>query len=123
MISGATIATSFLGSRAFATHQEHRDWTWLAIACFIGVIMACAVILWPQFGWKFDVNAEQVIDDSIESSEEPPLSPAMLPRDLAIYMSRSHEGNRLRLRKLKWSLQAAVILLAIEIGAWVVTLR
>ncbi len=91
--------------------------------CFAGLILACGVVLWPRYGWRFDVIGEQIIDDSIENAEQPPLSPSMLRRDLAIYMSRSHESNRRRLRLLVWSLQVAVVLLSLEIGAWIVTLR
>jgi hypothetical protein len=123
IISAAAIATSFLGGRALVRGQPGSEWTWIAVACFAGLILACGVVLWPRYGWRFDVIGEQIIDDSIENAEQPPLSPAMLRRELAIYMSRSHESNRLRLRVLVWSLQVAVVLLSFEIGAWVVTLR
>jgi hypothetical protein len=62
-----------------------------------------------------------VIDDSIES--EKPLTAPEIKRDLAIYMSRALKSNHPRLRVLVWALQTAVILLALEIGAWVVTLH
>ena len=81
--SGATIATSFLGSQAFKPGQPRSDWTWVAVTCFAGLILACAVVLWPRFGWRFDVIGEQVIDDSIENADAPPLAPAMLRRDLS----------------------------------------
>jgi hypothetical protein len=123
IISAAAIATSFLGGRALERGTSWPGWTWVAIGCFAGLIPACGVVLWPRFGWRFDVIGEQVIDDSIETTQQPPLSPAMLRRDLAIYMSRSHESNRQRLRLLVWSLQVAVVLLSLEIGAWIVTLR
>ena len=122
ILSGAAIATSFLGSEAFRPHHARSVWTWVAVGCFAGILAACGFALWPQFGWKFDVRAEEMIDNSIEG-DKPPLTPTRLRRDLAIHMSRSHDHNRERMRWINWALQGAVILLLVEIGAWVWTLR
>jgi hypothetical protein len=121
IVSAATIATSFLGTEAFKSGHISSGWAWVAILCFAGVLGACCIVLWPRFGWEFSVYGEKVIDDSIES--EKPLSAPEIKRDLAIYMSRALKANHPRLRILVWALQAAVIALALEIGAWVVTLH
>jgi hypothetical protein len=45
LISAAAIATSFLGSQAFKVGQHRSDWTWLAVGCFAGVLVACAFVM------------------------------------------------------------------------------
>ena len=122
IIAAATIATSFLGSRAFSNGRPQSDWTWAAIACFAGVIVADAIVLWPRIGWEFEVRAEDLIDQSIEGLDRPQTI-VELHRDLAIHMSRAHDTNRTRMRLFVWAIQAAVILLGAEICGWVFTLR
>jgi hypothetical protein len=122
LVSAAAIATSFLGSQAFRSGYNRSDWTWAAVVCFIGVLVACGFVMWPR-AWLFHMTGEDVIDIYLEDEETRPFPPAELHRDLAIHLSRNLVGNRRKMRWLGWAIQSAAVLLAFEIVAWIVTLR
>jgi len=119
LLSGAAIATSFLGGEAL------RDgvlglWSWIAIAAF-GVLGTCALaILWPRHDWEFVAGPRRLIATYIETEDPLPLPD--IYRDLALHMEDSYDENSVRLQWLIVIFRVAGIALGIEILAWIVDL-
>ncbi|MGH2745675.1 MAG: hypothetical protein ACRDN8_24930 [Thermoleophilaceae bacterium] len=118
LLSGAAIATSFLGQAAL--DRGTTFFTWLAIALFATLGAAVIAILWPRNDWEYAIRPELLIANYIEHPE--PLSLEQIHRDLALHMDRSYLRNRGQLLRLVWLFRAASILLTIEVVAWVVDL-
>jgi hypothetical protein len=118
LLSGAAIATSFLGQASLERGTSFV--TWLAIGMFIVLGAAVIAILWPRGDWEYAIRPELVIANYIEHPE--PLNLAGIHRDLALHMDRSYLRNRGQLLRLVWLFRSASVLLIVEILAWVVDL-
>jgi hypothetical protein len=118
LLSGAAIATSFLGQASLERGTTFL--TWLAIGLFVALGVAVLAILWPRNDWEYAVRPEPLIANYIEHPE--PLELPRIHRDLALHMDRSYLRNRGQLLRLVWLFRAASILLIIEVLAWVVDL-
>ena len=82
LLSGAAIATSFLGGQALESGTVSA-WSWIAIGCFVGLGGSTLMILWPHKGWEFGAFPHSVIGTYIET--EKPLPLPMILRDLALH--------------------------------------
>jgi hypothetical protein len=118
LLSGAAIATSFLGQASL--DQGTTAITWVAIGLFLLLGASVIAILWPRDDWEYTVRPEPLIADYIEHPE--PLALAEIHRDLALHMDRSYLRNRGQLLRLVWLFRIASILLIVEVVAWVVDL-
>ena len=118
LLSGAAIATSFLGQAAL--DRGITAFTWLAIAAFVALGGAVLGILWPRRDWEYAMRPELLIENYIEHPE--PLPMPQIHRDLALHMDRSYLQNRGQLLRLTWLFRLASILLVVEVVAWVVDL-
>jgi hypothetical protein len=118
LLSGAAIATSFLGQASL--EQGTTFVTWVAIGMFVLLGAAVIAILWPRDDWEYAVRPEPLIANYIEHPE--PLAIAEIHRDLALHMDSSYLRNRGQLLRLVWLFRAASILLTVEVVAWVVDL-
>ena len=118
LLSGAAIATSFLGQASL--ERGTTLVTWLAIGLFLLLGAAVISILWPTDDWEYSVRPEPLIANYVEHPE--PLSLAEIHRDLALHMDQSYLRNRGQLLRLVWLFRAASILLIVEVVAWVVDL-
>jgi hypothetical protein len=117
-MSGAAIATSFLGGAAF----EHGTsvWAWLAVAFFVLLGAAVLAILWPRHDWEYAVRPELLIENYIEHPE--PLELPLIHRDLALHMDNAYLSNRGQLLRLVRFFRWASALLTLEVLSWVVDL-
>ena len=118
LLSGAAIATSFLGQASL--ERGTTLVTWIAIGMFLLLGAAVIAILWPRNDWEYAVSPEQLIANYIEHPK--PLGIPEIHRDLALHMDTSYLRNRGQLLRLVWLFRAASILLTVEIVAWVVDL-
>jgi hypothetical protein len=118
LLSGAAIATSFLGQASL--EEGTTVITWIAIGMFVLLGASVIAILWPRDDWEYAVRPEPLIADYIEHPE--PLGLAEIHRDLALHMDRSYLHNRGQLLRLVWLFRIASILLILEVVAWVVDL-
>ena len=118
LLSGAAIATSFLGQASLA--HGTTFFTWFAIAAFALLGAAVIAILWPRNDWEYAVRPQLLIANYIEHPE--PLDIAGIHRDLALHMDRSYLHNRGQLLRLVWLFRGASLLLIVEILAWIVDL-
>jgi hypothetical protein len=118
LLSGAAIATSFLGQAALGRGTTVA--TWIAIALFLLLGGAVVAILWPRNDWEYAIRPEPLIANYVEHPQ--PLAIAEIHRDLALHMDRSYLRNRGQLLRLVWLFRAASLLLIVEVFAWVVDL-
>lgn len=118
LLSGAAIATSFLGQASL--QRGTTLVTWIAIGMFLLLGAAVIAILWPRSDWEYAVRPELLITNYIEHPK--PLGIPEIHRDLALHMDTSYLRNRGQLLRLVWLFRAASILLTVEIVAWVVDL-
>ena len=111
LLSGAAIATSFLGGQALRG-GDLSSWSWIAIVAF-GVIGTCALaILWPRRDWEFVAGPRRLIATYIES--EDPLPVPEIYRDLALHMEDSYDENSVRVQWLILVFRVAGIALGVE---------
>jgi hypothetical protein len=118
LLSGAAIATSFLGQAAL--ERGTTFFTWLAIVLFVALGASVIAILWPRDDWEYAVRPQLLIANYVEHPE--PLEIAEIHRDLALHMDNSYLRNRGQLLRLVWLFRIASILLIVEVVAWVVDL-
>lgn len=118
LLSGAAIATSFLGQAAL--DRGTTAFTWSAIGLFVVLGGAVLAILWPRDDWEYAIRPERIIANYVEHSQPLPLS--LIHRDVALHMDRSYLKNRGQLLVLTRLFRAASILLTLEVVTWVVDL-
>ncbi|HEX2161648.1 MAG TPA: hypothetical protein VHF88_07490 [Thermoleophilaceae bacterium] len=118
LLSGAAIATSFLGGQALRTGNP-GVWSWISIAVFALLGLATLAILWPR-NWKFEADPADIVATYIEAEE--PLPVVDIQRDLALHRASVLEENGKQFRRLVWSFRAAGILLVVEIVTWTIDL-
>ena len=88
LMSGAAIATSFLGGAAL--DKWTTVWTWLAVGSFI-LLGACVLaILWPRHDWEYAVRPERLIENYVEHPDPLPLP--LIHRDLALHMDNAYHS-------------------------------
>lgn len=119
LLSGAAIATSFLGGQALGGRPP-STWSWIAIGAFAGLGLLALAILWPRKDWEFVVSPRQLIATYVESQQ--PLTVPQIHRDLALHMQNSWRANDRRLGVLIWLFRGASTLLTVEVVAWIVDL-
>jgi hypothetical protein len=80
LLSGAAIATSFLGQAAL--DRGTTAFTWFAIVAFVALGGAVLGILWPRRDWEYVMRPELLIENYIEHPQ--PLRMSQIHRDLAL---------------------------------------
>lgn len=118
LLSGAAIATSFLGGQALRS-GDPGAWSWIAIGAFLLLGIATLAILWPR-SWRFEADPRDIITTYVETDD--PASLQALHRDLALHRADVLDVNGRRLTRLIWSFRAAGFLLIFEIVAWAIDL-
>lgn len=118
LVAAAAITTSFFGARAIS--GELTIAIWCAAVAFALVGASVLVVLWPRRDWEFSANAANVIATYIETPAPAPLD--RIQRDLALHRAASYERNGARLRMLAGAFQVGLVLLVVEVAAWLIAL-
>ena len=118
-MSGAAIATSFLGGEALRD-SVLTTWSWFAIFAFGAIAATALVILWPRRDWEFVAGPRRIVATYVET--EKPLPLPQIYRDLALHMEDSYDENEVRLQRLMVAFRVAAVSLGVEVLAWVVDL-
>jgi hypothetical protein len=118
LIAAAAITTSFSGSRAIVG-AELSIWVWVAVAAFIVVGGCVLAVLWPRSDWSFNASALEIIAEYIEPE---PIEFPLVQRDLALHRSAACDANARQLRSLFLVFRIGLIVLVVEVAAWVVAL-
>ena len=119
LIAAAAIATSFFGARAVGD-GELTTAMWVAIAAFVLVGAAVLAVLWPRSDWEFSASPVDVIATYIETDDPAPV--VYIHRDLALHRAASYDRNARQLRWVFGAFRAGLVLLVIEVAAWLVAL-
>jgi len=111
------LAASFLGGLALRSGQQLGPWGWVAVAAFTVTAVLCGILLWPR---RLYASLEPAI--LVEWAERPDAAVADMTRDLALYMGQKYDANRKTLNRLSWLYCAAVIIVCVEIAAFIIDL-
>ena len=118
LIAAAAITTSFFGSRA-VTGDQLSAWVWVAVGAFIVVGGCVLLVLWPRSDWSFSASAADIIAEYIEPD---PIEFPLVHRDLALHRSTAYDTNARQLGRLFLVFRVGLVLLVVEVAAWVVAL-
>jgi hypothetical protein len=118
VLSAAAIASSLFGSQA--VRAGLGIFGWIAVLAFLGLSLALLLILWPRNDWQDTSLPSRVLAKGIEVDE--PLPMAFIRRDLALQMERVYLTNTDSYVRLARSFRAAVMLLNLEVLAWVLAI-
>lgn len=115
LFSAASLVSAFLGAQALERQAKPDLFYWVAIGSFVVLFLLVLAILWP-WGFRFVLSPTILIEDHIEKSVS----------DLQIYLAqiwrKNYEQNQGRVDQLHWVYRAALLALAIEVVAWLLSL-
>jgi hypothetical protein len=118
LIFAASFASSLLGSRALA--DGFGPWDWAALGLLVVIGGLAAFLLWPYYELAFRFNSEDLLRDFVDS--EPPGSMDTIHRTLAGRIEADYRSNGRTVRRLREALQVALIVLILEMLAWMVSI-
>ena len=121
LIAAAAITTSFFGDAALSDGRLGIA-GWAAVAAFVLAAVRVVAMLWPLPGWRFAVDARAYIGTYLERPGAEPFELQRIHRDLALHMASSFARNRKHVVSLVRALRTAMLLLVLEIIAWVIAL-
>src|SRR5215510_1712351 len=114
LIFAASFASSLLGSRARA--DGIGAWDWLALGLLLAIGGLVALMLWPYYNLTFRFDPEDLLGRYVDVAEPPPM--AAMHRELALQIKADWRRNGRVVRRLREALQLALILLLLEMVAW-----
>jgi hypothetical protein len=114
LIFAASFVSSLLGARALEDGVGAWDWTALVLLVAIGAL--AVLMLWPYYNLTFRFDPEDLLARYVDPAEPP--SMAAMHRELALQIEADRRRNGRIVRLLREALQLALILLLLEIIAW-----
>ena len=124
LISAASIVSSFLGAEALKDTKTKATAVagpaaGVAIAAFIGVVIACMYILWPRKkAWPFSVRSTVIVEDYANRDA----SLGATQRALVRYLDRNREIVEDKLETLYRVFTLGASLLGVEVLCWLIDL-
>lgn len=114
----AAFATSLLGSSALA--DGLGPWDWLAISLLFALGILIAFLLWPYRRYAFRFDPVELLESYVTGHAG--LSLADVHRALALRIADDLARNWTIIQRLRLGLQASLVLLLIEVAAWVISM-
>jgi hypothetical protein len=130
LISAASIVTSFLGAAAIKRTKPEpginvvaRDLVqpahWVAIGAFIGVVIACMVILWPRRrAWPFGMSGTVIVEGYADKDA----SLGATQRALVGFLECNRVTIETKLDTLYRVFTVGAALLGVEVLCWLIDL-
>jgi hypothetical protein len=118
LIFAASFASSLLGARALA--DGVGGWDWIALGLLLAIGALAVIMLWPYYNLTFRFDPEQLLARFVDVPDPPPMT--VVHRELALQIKQDWRQNGRIVRRLRETLQLALILLLLEIGAWLVAI-
>src|SRR3954454_19334704 len=112
LVFAASFASSLLGSRALANGLGAWDWTAVALLLAIGVLTV--ILLWPYYNLSFRFDPEDLLENYVDN----PVSMDEMHRALALRAKADWRSNGQIVHRLRQAFQVALVLLVLEILAW-----
>jgi hypothetical protein len=113
LVFAASFASSLLGSRALANGLGAWDWTAVALLLAIGVLTV--ILLWPYYNLTFRFDPEDLLEKYVDNN---PVSMDEMHRALALRAKADWRSNGRIVHRLRQAFQVALVLLVLEILAW-----
>jgi hypothetical protein len=114
LIFAASFASSLLGAQALG--DGLGAWDWIALGLLVAIGALAVLLLWPYYNLSFRFDPEDLIARYVDVPE--PVSMAAMHRELAIRIKADWQRNGRIVRRLREAMQVALILLLLEIVAW-----
>ena len=114
LIFAASFASSLLGSRALA--DGLNAWDWLAVGLLLGIGVLTVAVLWPYYNLSFRFDPRDLLDQYVD--REPPVTMAEMHRALALQAKADWAAKGRLVGRMREAFQLALILLLLEILAW-----
>lgn len=114
LVFAASFASSLLGSRALA--DGLGAWDWIALALLLAIGALTVYLLWPYYDLTFRFDPEDLLMRYVDS--EHPASMGEMHRALALRIKDDWQRNGRIVRRLREAFQVALVLLLVEIMAW-----
>ena len=114
LVFAASFASSLLGSRAL--EDGLGAWDWIALGLLVAIGGLAVFLLWPYYNLTFRFDPEDLLARYVDPAERPPM--AAMHRELALQIEADRRRNGRIVRRLREALQLALILLLLEIIAW-----
>jgi len=118
LIFTTAFATSLLGTRALA--DGLGTWDWVALLLLLPLGGVIAFILWPYYNYTFRLDPEDLLEQFVDR-EVPATTPEM-HRALALRIKADMIRNWKIIQPTRLALQVALVLLLIEIFAWLLSI-
>jgi hypothetical protein len=114
LVFAASFASSLLGARAL--EDGVGAWDWIALSLLVAIGALAVLLLWPYYNLTFRFDPEELIARYVDASEPVPM--AAMHRELALQIKADWRQNGRIVRRLREALQVALVLLLLEIVAW-----
>jgi hypothetical protein len=114
LVFASSFASSLLGSRALA--DGLGAWDWLAVVLLLATGALTVVLLWPYYNLSFRFDPQDLLQTYVES--QTPATMARMHRELALRIKADFHRNGRIVRRLREAFQLALILLLLNILAW-----
>ena len=114
LIFAASFASSLLGSQAMA--DGLGAWDWIALGLLFGIGALAVFLLWPYYNLTFRFDPEDLLARYVDVPRPKPMS--AIHRELALQIKSDWRQNGRIVRRLREALQLALILLLLDIAAW-----
>jgi uncharacterized membrane protein len=114
LIFAASFASSLLGARAL--EDGVGAWDWIALGLLLAIGALAVFLLWPYYNLTFRFDPDELIARYVDVSQPMPM--AAIHRELALRIKGDWVRNGHVVRRLREALQIALILLLLEIVAW-----
>jgi hypothetical protein len=114
LIFAASFASSLLGSQALA--DGLGGWDWIALGLLFAIGALAAFLLWPYYNLTFRFDPEDLLARYVDVADPPPMT--AIHRELALRIKADWRRNGRIVRRMREALQLALVLLLVEIAAW-----
>lgn len=114
VIFAAAFANSFLGGAALS--DGLGAWEWIAVVLLFSIGGLIVFMLWPYYQYRFRFDPEELLDQFVDGDKPATLS--AMRRALALRIKTDMAGNWRIIQRLRLALQIALLLLLLDILAW-----
>lgn len=118
LIFATAFATSLLGTRALADGLGFWDWTAVALLFALGALIA--FMLWPYYNYTFRFDPAQLLARFVDGDTGSSMSE--LHRTLALRIKDDMASNWRIIQRIRLALQTSLVLLLLEILAWLLSI-
>lgn len=118
LIFATAFVTSLLGTRALADGVGFWDWVALVLLFLIGVLTA--FMLWPYYNYTFRFDPEELLDRYVDGDNA--ASMAAMHRALSMRIKANMLENWRIIQPIRVALQVSLVLLLLEIAAWLLSI-